>query len=503
MTVQITLNMNDDASEKFAELLRKATDAAGGVDKLDDAMKRLENSAKRDFAMAQKITAVSTATSAVIQSMKGLMEAGRKVAEVVSALADRGNIGAMQLEQSFSQVREELLRIADDPAIQDMFIAIGNQAKSTAKDIASIPTSAGGLKEMAAWAADVIEPIDMLGASTALLRHYSSDLEEVRNKEIQRRAELEQQVKAQQHQAEVMKQIKIVQQDQLAIQAKLFADYRREQLESVKDAKALVDLREKELAKLKALASEGKLTDDARRKGLAEIAVIEERRLALNREIVEEARKEAEARQKWIATVQGQAKTLGDAFKQAYGKAADAAKKNLDAILAKEQKTIDTLAKKIQDLRGGADGSQDLLQSIRGKLDPRATLRQIAEDRARKAVQQVAGAGGDEREQRRAAVKARETAFRQARAGGRFDDTEVAQAQKELTQGVIDGAVQSGKLSATQAKALKQAAETVGQVAENQAQMQENIEQIEKVLNEQMNLANAVNRRQRAQRSGG
>lgn len=447
-----------------------------------------QQAAKSSANWAQKVTATSAAIFAGIGILKQMTEWAKKAGAVLQELADRGNPGAKQLVDNFTALKERLIDMANDPGIQKLLDKMANAVAKTTEAIGSLPTSQGGLAEVGAGAAELSRQnlgFDIFGG---LFDSSVQDLQKLRAEELKVKGELQLQAKEREKQVEITKQQKQAEADIQNIRNQITADVKRTSLEQETSEKKLIDLREKALGKLKELADKGKLAEQDRKEIIQDVVLLEERRKKLIEEQAAAAKKQADDQKKFTAALKADWAQAAALTKQAFAKAQEEARKLADEAIAKQKKAIDELASKLQELRGGSEKDQTLLQGIRGNLSDEATLQQIAANRAAK----FSGAKDQDR--------ARRSALEQFRQGGQFDPAEVAKAQDDLTQKVIDQAVQSGQLNQKQADGLRQAAKTLTEQTNIQAQQQQDIEAILKAL-ESANIAtNSTARRQRAQR---
>lgn len=468
-----------------AELKSKVKEWRQEVDAAAEESKR---AAAAHANWAQKVTATSTAIFAGIGILKQMTEWAKKAGAVLQELADRGNPGAKQLVDNFTKLKERLIDMANDPSIQKLLDKMANAVERTTRGIASLPTSQSGLSEVGAGAAQLSREnlgFDIFGG---LFDSSVQDLQKLRAEELKVKGELQLQAKERAKQVEITKQQKQADMDIANVRQQLYADIKRTSLEQETSEKKLIDLRERALGKLKELADKGKLSEQGRKEIIQEVVLLEERRKKLIEEQAEAAKKQADDQKKFVNALKSDWAQAAALTKQAFAKAQEEANKLAEAAIAKQKKEIDELAARIQQLRGGNGNEQNIIQGIRGNISDQATLQQIAANRASK----FSNAKDQDR--------ARRSALEQFRQGGQFDPAEVAKAQDELTQKVIDQAVQSGQLNQKQADSLRQAAKTLTEQANVQAQQQQDIEAIMKAL-ESANIAtNSTARRQRAQR---
>lgn len=99
-------SMGDVGGDAMEEISDGANQATVSIDKMAD---------RRD-----RIQTVAVAYLAVADAIKKSYELGKKVVEVVNALAEEGNPAAIELADSFKEVKQSLLDIAEDPEFQSM-----------------------------------------------------------------------------------------------------------------------------------------------------------------------------------------------------------------------------------------------------------------------------------------------------------------------------------------------------------------------------------------------
>lgn len=483
----------------LAELEAQAARTRAGVAELkskvkewrqevDAAAASQQAAAKNSANWAQKVTATSTAIFAGIGILKQMTEWAKKAGAVLQELADRGNPGAKQLVDNFTALKERLIDMANDPGIQNLLDKMAKSVAKTTEAIGSLPTSKGGFAEVGAGLAELSREklgYDIFGG---LFDSSVQDLQKLRAEELKVKGELQLQAQARAKQVEITKQQKQAEADVQNIRNQIVADIKRSNLEQETSEKRLLELREKALGKIKELADKGNLTEDKRKELLQDAILLEERRKKLIEEQAQAAKKQADDQKKFVSALKADWAQAAALTKQAFSKAQEEANKLAEAAIAKQKKAVDELAAKLQELRGGGDKDQNLLQGIRGNLSDQATLQQIAANRASK----FSGAKDQDR--------ARRSALEQFRQGGQFDPAEVAKAQDELTQQVINQAVASGQLNQKQADSLRQAAKTLQEQSNVQQQQQQDIEAIFKALEQANNATNGTARRQRAQR---
>ena len=104
--------MGTESTSAFNEVESGANDSTRAIDSQVE---------RRD-----KIKTIAVAYLAVADAVKKAAELGRKLVEVVNTLKENGNPAAIELSESFAQLKVAMLDIAEDPVFQDMLIGIAD-----------------------------------------------------------------------------------------------------------------------------------------------------------------------------------------------------------------------------------------------------------------------------------------------------------------------------------------------------------------------------------------
>jgi hypothetical protein len=545
-------NLQDDlqdverASGELANSVDNLSDdiraLTASMSKLDQENKQVKNSQddikKSSSSLAEKVTAVSTATLAGIEIFKKAMEAGKKAFEIIKAGAEQGNPAAIALVDSIGEVQGALTDIANDPGFQQA----GKNLAAFIKDelvpaIKAIPTA---WRDAQDWIANAIT------STTDFVGLTEGATDELKEMVKQQRASYDA-AKAQTVEAEKKfkgdKALTEVNKELAKIEEAKRQNAERETLAKVKSTAELQTRIKTETEALKKLAADGKLTDDERAKRLADIAAQEGR-------IVELKKEQSDAQKEMMKSLGEMQKTVTDATKSVYQKMTDEAKKNVDAMVAKEKQAVDALAAKLNELKGKDGEAAGVVGKIRDSLDPTAVVKQIADNRAKPMLDQAKQADDEQRkiqhdlnrvrqsrsslakgpddedsrveiakldeqeaglESRMKASQKKERGFKQSAASerqiafnqakkGALNPDEIADAQDQMTNSVIDQAAASGELSQNQTKALRTAAEAQLELAKNQRQNAADIEAINQALEGVLDGTKKTGQRQRAQR---
>lgn len=260
--------------------------------------------------------------------------------------------------------------------------------------------------------------------------------------------------------------------------------------------------------------------------------VAEERQRLIEEE--EQARRDALQRE------QDAQREFDEAVQRSHEERLRQQQQEFDKYIDQVAQQLDALAKKQN--QGGNQGVDNLLGQLQNNLPQVAVAEQVRQNRAREFAQKQAeerrklqerqaeetlrgqqdpndNAGARIRRQReeqdllqRQQARAERDFQRQQRSerlkeargigGTQASQEEIAKAQQELSDKVVDQAVQSGNLTEAQAQALRRAAEVAGQQAERQAAIQADVEQVQQQLDAILDGLTQDGQRARAQRVG-
>ncbi len=575
MAAKVTIELDDNVSGPLKSVARSAAQTGNDFDELDSSVSALQaeieelKSSMLDLAaanakaassndgvassganVAQKITAISTGTLAVIEVTKKLAETGKKAYELLKVAAENGNPAAKELVKSVEGLGTALADVANDPLFQDFLNGMAETINSTVVPaIKGIPDAWRGTQDWIAGA--ITATTDFVGVTQgatselAQMNEQSAKGIELRKKATAAAAE---KAKADKLSLDLNKDLEKIEEAKRQTAMKTA-------LANVKDLAVLEERAKTEKQALKDLAAAGTLADSEKAKWLSDIVAVEGRILELKNEQTEVAKKQVEQTKAWWEGLKGAQKTLEAATSTTWSKMTAEAKKNVDAVVAKEKAAIDSLVAKLNELKGQDGKSADVVNRIRDKIDPRDLAKKIGDNRAkplddqakaedeqqrklqhdlnrlRQSRQAVKAGGGweydparqqqiqkmDEEEAaleqklresnkkergfKQGAAGERQKAFKQAAAGGEgISAEEIAKAQDQMTSAVIDQAVATGQLTQTQEKALRAAASATMEQAKVMRQQAEDIEEIITVLDGITDGTKKIGQKKRAQR---
>lgn len=530
-------------SETIDRLTDEMLELATASKKVDEENKKTEQSSS---SLAEKVTAVSTGFLAAVEAVKQLGAWGSQAFDHVKASAEKGNPAAKAMVDSVKRLNGAFNDLLEDPLIQDFMTGAMKQATGLIDDliprIKQIPDGWRGAQE---WITrSITATTDFIGITQDATAEVHA-LYEAEKKAAQARSDAAKYAEAEEARS---KKKKTVAQELQDIEANTHKKAEKDRLDQEKNIKKLQEHRDRLVADLKALAGTTLQDDASHQKHLEDIQQAEFR-------IVEAKREQREAQKALLEDLKKTQYALQAVARDTWGKMTAEAKKNVDAVVAKERQAIDALVAKLKELKGDDGKQTDVISKIRDKIDPRDLAKQIGANRAkpldeqakaeddqqrkiqhdlnrlRQSRQAIKGAGGweydparqqqiqklDEEEAglearmresqkkergfKQSASGERQKAFRQAAAGGEgISQEEIAKAQDQMTNAVIDQAVASGQLTTQQEKALRSAAQATMEQAKVMRQQAEDIEEIITVLDGITDGTKKIGQKKRAQR---
>lgn len=546
MVSKVTIELDDKSGPAFAKYLANVNksdtetdELAGSISNLEgeleearsqiesmaldlkeaaDAQARLNSQQRQGGGesanYAEKITAISTGTLAVVEVIKKGIEAGKKFVQAIRSLAEQGNPAAAELAASFDQVTKSFQAMAEDPRVQEAFRSLAGILKD---DIAPVIE-----KLPSYWSRTQDAIAGAITASTDYLGITEGASEQLDQMLVQQEKHLEQIKKETEEEKAILREKKVQAEiDKIDAQTARAASVER--LSKITDAKTLEEMRAKEIDDLKKLAKEDKLSDEDRTRRLEGIADITARTLSAEKDRIELQKKAAEEQKKFFDALKGQWETVAKSGSAVYQKATAAAQVEVDKMIAKQKAEVKAIADALNKQQGGDGKEKDVVARIKGTITGEDIAKKVAEQRSEKEIADFrkknrdlvanAESGVDEfssrrlrHEEDRIRNRARNRALGQAQAGGAgISEEEIANAEQALTQSVIDQAASAGKLTINQADGLRAAARAAQETAKIQAQQAQDIEAIINALDEVTQGTKSLGQRTRAQRgsSGG
>lgn len=395
--------MGGEARDAFNEVEGGAEDSSKAID---------SNAERRD-----KIKTVAVAYLAVADAVKKATEFGKKLVEIVDVMAENGNPAAIELSESFGEVKTSLLSIAEDPVFQDMLSDVaGIIREDVIPAIKAIPDAWVGASD---WLEDRIAGLgESLGVFAEGTREAMNDMQDA---DAQSR------------------------------------EIRQKQMTADKEAKRLKE----ELAK----------TEEERAKKEKEAAK-EAAESAKERERADkEYRKEQEQSAKELDRIRKD--QAADEAKRQADELADFQKLQ-KAKLDVERRAIDERKR----LLGGADveGAKNVI-GAQSREQVRAAF---AQDQGQQAEQEARQKGLREAQVAKERQKAMEIARRQFDSG-QADPEEVRRVQEEFANSAINAAARQGKISRETAIALKEGVGELANVQNELDTVRDEIDQIRKL----------------------
>lgn len=395
--------MGSEAREAFNEVEGGAEDSSKAID---------SNAERRD-----KIKTVAVAYLAVADAVKKATEFGKKLVEIVDMMAENGNPAAIELSESFGEVKASLLSIAEDPVFQDMLSSVANIIKENViPAIKAIPDAWVGASD---WLEDRIAGLgESLGVFAEGTREAMDDMQEA---DAQSRE---------------------IRQKQMAADKE--AKRLKEELAKTEEERAK---KEKEAAKEAAEAAKEREREEKEYQREQERSAKELERLRKD-QAAEEAKRRADE--------------LAD-FQRIQKAKLDAERKAID-----ERKRLVT--------GSDVDGAKGLIGA-----QSREQVRAAYAARQGKAAEEAAKKeGGDEDDIAKARKRATELAKRQFDKG-QADPEEVRKTQVEFANATIDAGQKQGKVSAETAKALREGIQEMANVQNELDQVRDEISQLQKM----------------------
>ena len=278
-------NMASDPSDELARLAAETGDLRAAIKLMGDSgsasLGRVEAAAESTGAamraagdgIASGATAASSAFSATMAAVDKIKQGLEAAVRGVNALADDGNAGSLELQESFGKIHERLLEAFNDPAIQKALVDIAGLVENVVLPaIDAIPDAfyKSGKAAAQTYVRFQVMTHQMTEDQAALFDQMLGYAD--RGMEIARKAE------SANRQARLAKQREAAFDKELADiayeKSKRGYESRLAEVDSIEQLSAAIS---EVTANLKREASEGKLTDESRRSGIDQIRLLEER----------------------------------------------------------------------------------------------------------------------------------------------------------------------------------------------------------------------------------
>lgn len=460
-------NMGDEASESFDKVGSGATEAG-------NAMKSIGGGASES---RDKIQTIAVGYLAVADAVKKVGELAVKAGEAVAWMAENGNPAAIELQESFKEVKQSILDIAEDPAFQDM---LGDIAVAIREDvipaIKAIPDAWVSSQD---WLEDGIVGLgESLGVFAEGTREVMDEMQAADSKD---RALRQSRLAAQKEERASKDSLTKVEEALANIEKAKTDAAIKSTMEQINSEEELRDVIDDLTESIREQAKAGSLSDEERERGLKKIAAAEDR----YRQVKSDNEKRASDE---LVKIAADAAAERERIAQ---QEADKKQQLAKAAIDQERRNIEERKRLV--LGGDTKGAEQLLGS--------QTRQQVKEAFAQRKADEAAGAfdasGATQAEvsaQRKRAVAMARRQFDQ----GNANPEEVRAAQVDLAGQAADAAVAQGKSSKETAQATKEA------IAEL-AKTQNELEQVQAEMANMRQLMGGISRqgeRRRAQVAG-
>lgn len=511
----------DDFSDELNEAESRISELEGEVEELSDAYEELKHKAasagdqtkkagEGTVGMVGKIAAGVTAALA-------LKEAFKKALEFIKMAAEAGNEGMQDLVEAGGQMKQAFLDVFNDPEIQDGLKSFAGFIKDDiAPAVASIPDM---------WRKAQDASADFFASAGEAMGLFAEGTTETLEEDQARAAEMLQQRREQQEAereaAEAAKMREDATQSVARIEDALAEERHLQAIGEMNDIAEITEHIEDTRKAIEELAETQQFEGRERERQLNRLATLERRRVQAAEENAQEEADAAEERRRLEEEAE---KAHQDALKVIQDKANADAKAAAEKALADAKEAVDAMRELLMEAQGGED--QSTIDQLRGQFTDQDILRQMQDQAAQEAraarvdemidsgqVQSGAGGRGSgnffhntsnraeqraiERELARLEQQARNDVSRNA-AQGNITQEQVVEAQDQLVNSVIQQASQSGQLDQRQVQGLQAAADAVDAAARQGLQNQRDIEQIEQQLADVLRSMNNNPRRRSA-----
>lgn len=468
-----------------AELASMGATGEDSLEGVGDAAKGTGDSLKSIGAGAaesrDKIQTVAVAYLAVADVVSKVAELGKKAGEAIAWMAENGNPAAIELQESFQDVKQSILDIAEDPAFQDF---LGEIAITINEDvipaIKAIPDAWVSSQD---WLEDSIVG---LGESIGVFAEGTREaMDEMQAADKVDRESRKGRLGAIREEREQKASLTKVEEELAKIAQARSDDEIRASLERIKTEEELQDVIDDLTESIREQAKEGKLSDEDRESGLKKIAAAEGRLKQLKADNASSEKAAADESVKIAADAAAERDRIAKAESDNKARIANEALDN-------ERKSIEERKRLLSG--GDVKGAESVLGAQTREQVRDAYAAQQGGDAALKANYE---SGGDQKAIEAARKKAMAAARRDFDSG-KAESDDIRAAQVELANNAADAGVAQGKVSKETAQATKEA---IAELARTQNEM----DQVQAEMASMRQLMNGVQQqgnRRRAQVAG-